>query len=64
VADINVTLSIPAGITATIQVGSCVDHFVDLLDCPTSITANQYVKGNAGGTDLEFGALPTQVAVK
>ncbi len=56
-ADINIILTIDDGLDADIQVGTCVDHFTDLQDCPSIITANQYVKGNAGGTALEFGVI-------
>ena len=55
-ADINVILTIDDGLDVSVQVGTCVDHFTDLIDCPSAITANQYVKGNPGGTALEFGA--------
>jgi len=32
--------------------------FTDLTDTPVAITADQFVKGNAGGTALEFGSIP------
>lgn len=34
-----------------------VTAFTGLTDTPSSITASQYLKGNSGGTALEFGAL-------
>ena len=34
-------------------------RFTDLLDTPSGLTANQYVKGNSSGNALEFGQLPT-----
>lgn len=34
-----------------------VTGFTGLTDTPASITANQYLKGNAGGTALEFGTI-------
>jgi len=33
--------------------------WTDLTDTPASITANQFVKGNSGGTALEFGTINT-----
>jgi len=36
---------------------SAVSTFTDLTDTPVGITANQYVRGNALGTALEFAAL-------
>ena len=47
------------GLDVAVQIGTCVDHFTDLLDCPSTITPGQYLKGNPGGTDLIFGALPS-----
>jgi len=34
--------------------GSGASKFTELTDTPSSITANEYVKGNSGGTALEF----------
>ncbi len=35
------------------------ETFAELTDTPASITANQFVRGNAGGTALEFVSAPT-----
>lgn len=42
--------------------GGGVSSFTELEDAPATITANQFLKGNAGGTALEFG-MPTAANV-
>lgn len=46
-------VTFPAGVTT----------FTGLSDTPDTITANQYIKGDSGGTALEFTALPVDVAI-
>jgi len=41
------------------EIRNVLSSFLQLSDTPTSITANQCVKGNSGGTALEFGACGT-----
>lgn len=41
----------------TLSSASVITNFTGLSDTPSSITANQYVKGNSGGTALEFDTL-------